>query len=247
MDDHVKRFLSKQEWRSLVESKPVQLLVQHSLLKRVQFMEDKQESLPSEGPAETETSSNLVDQQKIARYKALKGRLKVLAQPKVSPKLGVTRAKWSWADETDNPIGPGQYEVRLDIAKPSRLSTIPNRPVPVIRQSTSVGRSRDKWKSTLLSPKVSSISPLNDPRPSTVHRSRKELSSRPSFSRSQGRLFDFRRSLFSPDAGSYTPTFVPSQKNRFSVPKSTRKFNISRCNHHSDSLLNAKFNSVFLT
>jgi len=246
MDEKIQRFLSKADWQSLLQSRPVRHLVHRQFIKKVHFQPDPEALTPCELlPSEDVRSSHLLQLQKQARYKALKERLATLAQPKASPKADLAVQKWSWAETADNSVGPGQYETRLDLTKPCHLSTKPNHPIPVIRKSTSVGRARER---DLLSP----ARPLPDSREkgdlSKAERSSmRRTGGRQSFSRSQGRVFDLKSPLNLPDVGSYSPLLVPSQKYRYSVPKSVRKFNISRCILHSDSLLNEKFNSMFLS
>lgn len=241
MDERVQRFLSKEEWQSLLQSKPAQILVRRSISKRVHFQETTETPLPYELPME-DPHFRLI-QLKRMRYKAFKQRLTALAMPKASPKAELAVQKWSWAETTENSIGPGQYETRLDLTKPCVVSTKPNHPIPVIRKMSSVGRHREPptpLKSISTEPKDQIASPKPE-RSSTAGRIRP----RQSFSRSQGRLFDLKNPSILPDIGSYSPTLIPSQKHRYSVPKSLRKFNISRCIYYADSLLNEKFNSVF--
>lgn len=241
MDERVQRFLSKEEWQSLLQSKPTRQLVHRSIIKRVQFQDTKEDPLPYELPTEDPNLHQV--QLKRMRYKAFKKRLTALAMPKASPKAETTMQKWSWAETTENSIGPGQYETRLDLSKPCIISTKPNHPIPVIRKFTSVGRHRElptPIKSVSTEQKDQIASPKPE-RSSTAGR----VIPRQSFSRSQGRLFDLKNPAILPDIGSYSPSLIPSQKHRYSVPKSLRKFNISRCISHSDSLLNEKFNSVF--
>lgn len=240
MDERVQRFLSKADWQSLLYSRPVRQLIRRQYLKKVHFQPSEEVPTPSEQPIDASPTQRLIHLQKRARYKALQERLATLALPKASPKAGLAGQKWSWADTEENCVGPGQYEVGLDLAKPCPLSTKPNHPVPIIRKSKSVGRAKEREASTAL-PNYRE----KDDFPRAERSPTRKSGARQSFSRSQGRVFDLKSPLNQPDVGSYYPALIPSQKYRYSVPKSVRKFNISRCISHSDSLLSEKFNSVF--
>ena len=248
MDDRVQRFLSKKDWVSLLQPRPERtkpLFMTRPSIRKVHFEEDDQQS-PSflqlqqeENDAKARAARELQRQ----RYETLQKRIQALSQPK---KVGSETE-----EETD--VGPANYDTRLDLSRPCFVSTRPNFPTAVIRKP-SISKRNTATPNRLETTTTYSDATTVKVQERSVSVSRlgkknKEETCRRKGSlgrESEGRALDLFGCTHLPDLRNYTPTPLGSQKGKYSIPKSNKKFSIKKRNFQTVSQLSQHFNSLFL-
>ena len=267
--DRVERFLSKADWTSLFTPKPApqKPTVRRLATRRVTFEDTKDATaFPHDHTTDEEIDMKakmLEIEQRKAKYAALRARLKSLSQPK--PMTRTNKGGENW-DDID--VGPADYDTRLDIAKPSFLSTRPNNPAPKIRKLTGGSRLTSPGRDATFhvhprlvtkseTPTTQPSGKLTPKRSSSMCKSRR-LKKAEKMSGSFGgrkrslcresdssQRLEFMGVVIFPDIRNYTPTPIETHKGKYSIPKSQKRFNIRKCNRYTDSVANQRFNTMF--
>ena len=235
MEDRVKRFLSGADWKSLWASPPPKPAPLRPSIRHIQQEAAQAFSSPDTSAPLSPVSARLkaVEEQR-AKHKAFRRRLLVLATP--------TPRRNEESDE-DWPVGPADYDTRLELGKPCYLSNRPKCPSFTISKIT-VRPARVKRRSPKPAPELLSA-PLyrTEVRSFSNPRARK-----PSLSPRKA-SFDWKASLRHVselcDPRDYTPSPPRSYKGLYSIPKSGKRFNIRKCKTQADSEVNHKFNEIF--
>ena len=260
--EKLQRFISRQDWISLLAPAPRPHYpkltnggVWHDL-KNIQTelsdMTEELESLKLKGAQIFDLPGLKAQLRKRHQSKLHRKRLKELSQPKASPKPEIG-AKWTWAEPMDQEAGPGDYEVRLDLSKPSFESNRPKQPIPIIKdfkrsdKAFSCKEEIERRKG-LDSPACTIYTPNNAfimRSPSRViiaGRSASHSRLRPVLESDE----DSRHLLRHNIRASHQRDPSPFPKGSYSIPKSPRKFDIRKCMLHIDSLQNRAFNLSFV-
>lgn len=246
MDDRVQRFLSKQDWASLLQQQPAKtttLLKTRPSLRKVHFEEDDQQSslhsrLQLEEAEAKEKAERMLRRE---RYQTVQQRLRALSQPK---KTG-SDLEEEWL------VGPANYDTRLDLSRPCFVSTRPSCPTPVIRQPS---EAKGKGSPSRLDRSITSEENTVKQQERSVSVSRLGKKNKEGLTRRKGsmgrdserRVLEMFGFTHFPDLRNYTPTPVQSQKHKYSIPKSHKKFSIKKSKPHSVSQLSQHFNTLFL-
>lgn len=246
MDDRVQRFLSKQDWASLLQPqsvKPKSQLKTRASLRKVHFEEDDQQSsLQSRLQLEEAEAKEKAERTlRRERYQTMQQRLQALSQPK---KID-SELEEEWL------VGPANYDTRLDLSRPCFVSTRPSCPTPVIRQPIGA---KGKGSPNRLDTTTTSeeITVKQQERSASVSRLGKKSKEEPTRRKgsmgrdSERRVLELFGLTHFPDLRNYTPTPVQSQKGKYSIPKSHKKFSIKKSNTHPVSQLSQHFNTLFL-
>ncbi len=247
MDDRVQRFLSKADWVSLLQphpAKPKSLLKTRPSMRKVHFEEDDHEELLLSRLQQEEAEARDRAERALRRqrYQTTQQRLRELAQPK---KIG-SESDDEWV------VGPANYDTRLDLSRPCFVSTRPSCHTPVIRQPVCPKHSSSPNR---LDATINSEETVVKPqgRSTSMSRLSKKSKEEPPNRRkgsmgrdSERRMLELFGFAHFPDLRNYTPTPVQSQKGKYSIPKSSKKYSIKKSNCYSVSQVSQHFNTLFL-
>lgn len=244
MEDRVKRFLSGADWKSLWAPRPAKPASLRPSIRHIQQEEARKQPSPGLSTPLSPTSARLkaVEDHK-AKLRAFHQRLLVLATPK---------RQRSRESEEDWPVGPADYDTRLELGRASYLSNRPKCPSFTICK-IAVRSTRGKGAGGIV--QRPSPTPSPTPFPAVSHRIPLRSHSiprarKPSLSQSPRKAsVDWKTSLRHVpglcDPRDYTPSPPRSYKGLYSIPKSGKRFNIRKCKLHIDSEVNQRFNELF--
>lgn len=260
--EKVQRFISRQDWMSLLTPPPRPQYpkltnggVWHDLKKiqtELSDMSEELESLKLKGAQVFDLPGLKEQLRKRQQRKLHRKRLRELSQPKPPPKpeLG---GKWTWAEPMDQEAGPGDYEVRLDLSRPSFESNRPKQPFPIIKdfkrsdkafsckEEIERRKGLDSPACTIYTPNLALI--LRSPsRVFISGRSASHSRLRPVLESDE----DSRHLLRHHIRTSQHRDPSPSSKASYSIPKSPRKLDIRKCTSHTGSFQNRLFNHSFV-
>ena len=229
--------MSGADWKSLWAPRPAKPASLRPSIKHIQQEEARKQPSPGLFTPLSPTSARLkVVEDQRARLKAFHRRLLVLATPK---------PQGSKEGEEDWPVGPADYDTRLDLSKASYLSNRPKCPSFTISKLTVHPTLIKRTSPTPSPPPFPAVSQRIALRSQSIPRARK-----PSLSPSPRKAsLDWKASLRHVpglcDPRDYTPSPPRSYKGLYSIPKSGRRFNIRKCKLHADSEVNQQFNELF--